>query len=141
MTENEAKEIAELLNTRNQLVRKYTAHDVMEKAENYEYESRDNRVVACVEREKLQWYQWEIRHLSVSPKCEGKGLASIVYKRAESTARAGGAAILQCTIRQGNERSEAFFTRHGFSKIGSFVYQLTGNTVGIWQKILRPVPE
>jgi N-acetylglutamate synthase-like GNAT family acetyltransferase len=139
MTEPEAEQISELLNQRNQLARQYTSDDIMKNAGNYEYELRDGKVAACVERIKVQWYQWEIRHLSVLPEYEGKGLASIVYDRAEKTARADGAAVLQCTIREGNVKSEAFFKRREFLKVGRFLYQLTGNAVGVWQKILSDV--
>lgn len=139
MTEPEAEQIAELLNQRNQLARQYTRDDIMANAGSYEYELRDGKVAACVERNKVQWYQWEIRHLSVLPEYEGKGLASIVYDRAEKTARTGGAAVLQCTIREGNVKSEAFFKRHDFVKVGRFLYRLTGNGVGVWQKIVSDV--
>ena len=141
MTEAEAKQIAELLNERNQLARRYTGRDVLENAGNYEHELRDGRVAGCVERKKVQWYQWEIRHLSVLPEYEGKGVASIVYDRAEKAARTNGATVLQCTIREENARSETFFQRHGFVKAGRFLYQVTGNAVGVWQKILSDLPE
>lgn len=140
MTEAQAQEIAVLLNKRNQLARSYTGRGVFAKAGNYEYEVRHGKVEACVERKKVQWYQWEICHLSVAIEWEGKGLASIVYQRAEEAARSGGACILQCTIREGNERSERFFGKRGFIKVGRFFYALTDNTVGVWQKVLPVIP-
>jgi GNAT superfamily N-acetyltransferase len=136
MTETHAKSIATLLNTRNELARTYTAEEVMREASNYEYEVRGGEIVACVERKKVQWYQWEICHLSVPPDWEGKGVAFAVYERAEAAARAGGGCVLQCTIREGNENSERFFRRQGFLKVGAFLYRATGNTVGVWQKVL-----
>src|SRR5579871_4742556 len=98
MNEKQAHEIAALLNERNQLVRMYDAQRVLAEATNYEWEEREDKVVACVERKRVQWYQWEICHLSVMKDWEGKGIASIVYARAEEAARSGGACILQCTI-------------------------------------------
>ncbi len=63
MTKAQAEEIANLINERNQLVRRYKAKDILQHAGNYEYEIRDGKVVACVERKKVQWYQWEVtRH-------------------------------------------------------------------------------
>jgi GNAT superfamily N-acetyltransferase len=137
MTEDEATQIAALLNERNQLVRHHTAQTVLRNAANYEYERAGAIVVGCVERDNVQWYQWEIRHLSVREDHEGKGIAFAVYKRAESAAIAGGACVLQCTIRRGNEDSERFFHRQGFTEVNSFYYEATGRTVGVWQKILR----
>ena len=84
----------------------------------------------------LQWYQWEILHLSVLEDHEGKGLAKQVYGRAEQRAIDKGVKLLQCTIREGNERSEGFVTRRGFVKVSRFKNDRTGNTVGVWQKVL-----
>jgi len=78
MTRAEADEIAQLLNDRNRLVRRYTGQQVLGDADNYEYENRDGHVVACVERKRVQWYQWEIRHLSVRKESEGRGVAFTV---------------------------------------------------------------
>jgi ribosomal protein S18 acetylase RimI-like enzyme len=141
MTEAEAKQIAELLNERNQLARRYTVGDIQKNADTYEYELRHGKVVGCVERQQVQWYQWEIRHLSVLQEYEGKGVASLVYERAEKAARTKGAAVLQCTIREENIRSETFFQRHDFVKIGRFLYEVTGNAVGVWQKVISKVPD
>src|SRR5438105_4365827 len=138
MTRAEADAIATLLNERNQLVHRYTGQEVLDNADTYEYDVRDGRVAACVECKRVQWYQWEVRHLSVRKEFEGKGVAFAVYARAESTALKGGARLLQCTIRAGNEDSEGFFRRQGFRNVGAFYYDETGNNVGVWQKILRP---
>jgi len=140
MTEVIAQQIAKLLNERNQLTRNYTAADVLSAADNYEYEVRDDKVVACVERKRLQWYQWEIRHLSVPEDWEGKGQASIVYQRAEHAAIKGGANVLQCTIREANKESVCFFEKRGFLKVGRFFNAANGNVVGIWQKVVSAVP-
>ena len=137
MTRAEADEIAQLLNDRNRLVRRYTGQQVLADADNYEYESRDGHVVACVELKRVQWYQWEIRHLSVREDSEGKGLAFTVYSRAEAAALQRGAGVLQCTIRQGNEDSEKFFRRQGFTRVGAFYYQTTNNPTLAETKALR----
>jgi N-acetylglutamate synthase-like GNAT family acetyltransferase len=136
MTADEARQIAELINRRNELMRRYRPADVQESAANYEFESRDGAVVACVERKRVQWYQWEICHLSVAEDCERKGLASMVYARAEAAARLAGVSLLQCTIREGNGASESFFSRQGFHRVGTFLNTRSGNTVGVWQKVL-----
>src|SRR2546430_1797704 len=136
MTKVEAEQIAALINRRNKLARQYRAADVLKNASNYEFETRESKVAACVERKEVQWYQWEICHLSVGESWEGKGLAYMVYSRTEDAARSGGACLLQCTIRVGNNESETFFSRQGFKDVGTFHYPATGNNVGIWQKVL-----
>jgi GNAT superfamily N-acetyltransferase len=139
VTQSEAEQVAALLNRRNELSENYTAEAVLRHSGLYEYEVIDGRIAACVERKKVQWYQWEIRHLSVTEDLERKGVAYAVYSRAESAARAGGACILQCTIRHGNGESERFFRRQGFERTRDFRNQRTGNNVGVWQKVLQPI--
>ena len=136
MTDTESEQIAALLNDRNQLARNYLAADVQAEKGNYIYELREEKVVACIERKIVQWYQLEVCHLSVDVAWERKGLGSIVYQRAEKFGRLNGVCLVQCTIREANEASEGFFVNHGFVKVGRFLYGPTGNTVGVWQKVL-----
>jgi ribosomal protein S18 acetylase RimI-like enzyme len=136
MTDTESEQIAALLNDRNQLARNYLAADVLAEKGNYIYELREEKVVACIERRVVQWYQLEVSHLSVHVAWERKGLGSIVYQSAEEFGRLSGICLVQCTIREGNEASEGFFVKHGFAKVGRFFYVPTGNTVGVWQKVL-----
>lgn len=136
MTQGQAEEIAELINDRNQLQVRYTTERVFRDSDLYEYEVLNDRVVACVQRKEVQWYQWEILHLSVREEHEGKGFAYKVYKRAEDKASANQVCLLQCTIREGNVASETFFTRQQFTKVNRFENERTGNTVGVWQKVL-----
>ncbi len=141
MTHQEAQKIAALLNARNQLARNYTAEDVLGEKEDYEYELRDGNVVACIERRLVQWYQLEVRHLSVDEAWERKGLGSMLFTRAEEFGRSKGTVLVQCTIREGNEPSECFFENHGFGKVSRFFYAPTGNNVGVWQKVLSAARE
>jgi hypothetical protein len=53
MTRSEAEQIAALLNERNQLVHQYTGQEVLDTADTYQYEIRDGRVIACVERKRV----------------------------------------------------------------------------------------
>lgn len=141
MTDKEAQEIAALLNARNQFARDYTGQDVLDEKEDYEYEVRDGKVVACIERRLIQWYQLEVRHLSVGEAWERKGLGSLVYGRAEEFGRSKRAVLVQCTIREGNEASEGFFETHGFAKVSRVFYAPTGNNVGVWHKVLSAARE
>lgn len=136
MTPKQAEQIAQLLNARNQLQVGYTAEKVMQNAESYLFELRDDIIVACVEVKKVQWYQWEICHLSVSKEHEGHGLGKGLIRRAEEKARSGAGRIVQCTIRVGNEPSERAFRRSGYRESCCFFNAATDNEVAVWQKVL-----
>jgi GNAT superfamily N-acetyltransferase len=137
-----ALEVAVLLNTRNQLQYTYTAEMVLADADNYLLELDGDEVVACVEINKVQWYQWELRHLSVIEAREGMGLGKKLIKRAEDKARKGRARIVQCTIEVGNDNSENAFGRSGYHKSCRFYNERTERDVAVWQKVLdgRPKP-
>src|SRR5258708_22507749 len=98
MTPKEAEQIAQLLNDRNELQGDDTAERVAEHAEDYLFELLEDAVVGCVEVKKVQWYQWEICHLSVSKGHEGTGLGKSLIRQAEDKAERGAARIVQCTI-------------------------------------------
>jgi N-acetylglutamate synthase-like GNAT family acetyltransferase len=137
MERDHAQQIAELLNARNQLVIRYDAERVLHSANNYLYELNDaGEVVACVELKRVQWYQFEIDHLTVSKSVEGHGYARTLVERAEDRARAEGVRVLQCTIRANNRRSQKLFQKNGFDQVSTFYYPTSGNNVGVWQKIL-----
>ena len=134
VTDDQAAQIAALLNERNQLTKKYDREDVLQRASEYDFEDDGGRVVACVQRRRVQWYQWEICHLSVHEDWEDTGVAYKLYLRAAAFAERNGARILQCTIREGNEKSERFFNRQGFRKVATFANEGSGNNVGVWIK-------
>jgi len=136
MTLDEAAQIAKLLNDRNELDQELSAPSVLEDAQDYRYEVIDGAVVACVARRRVQWYQWEIYHLSVASTFVKAGHAWRLYNQVATHAEENRARILQCTIREGNADSEGFFTRQGFSKVSRFLNARTGNVVGVWQKVL-----
>jgi hypothetical protein len=50
-----AKQIADLLNTENQLVVRYTEDKVLNSSDNYVYEEADNLIKAFIECKKVQW--------------------------------------------------------------------------------------
>jgi RimJ/RimL family protein N-acetyltransferase len=130
-----AKQIADLLNSRNQLVREYDANMVMNAEDEFIYELKDDVVVACIEAKKVQWYQWEICHLTVASANENQGFGSLMIRKAEERAKNGGARIIQCTIRVGNAESERAFERNGYRRVSEFFYPNSGNNVGVWQKV------
>jgi ribosomal protein S18 acetylase RimI-like enzyme len=136
MTPQQAKQIAALLNARNQLQVDYTAEKVRQHAGNYLFEIDEGTVVACVEVKKVQWYQWEICHLSVSDTHARLGLGKRLIRRAEEKATNGAARIAQCTIRVGNEASEQAFRRSGYREACCFFNAATSNYVAVWLKVL-----
>jgi N-acetylglutamate synthase-like GNAT family acetyltransferase len=136
MTKQQADEIATLLNTRNQLTCKYDAGKILSKDNNYLFQSENGIVVACVEVKKVQWYQWEICHLSVKEEYTRQGRGKQLIRCAEEKARTGHARIVQCTIRVGNEASEETFRRSGFREACCFFNAGTDNYVCVWQKVL-----
>jgi len=134
MTEKNAEQIAKLLNERNNLVIKYTAQKVLDFQSNYVFIEEDNMVVACAESKKVQWYQSEVSHLSVSEKKEGQGLGKKILSLAEQKAKKDEAIIIQCTIRTNNEGSIRLFSRKGYIIVNRFFYPKSGNWVYILQK-------
>lgn len=136
MESKHAQQIADLINDRNRLVRAYDVSTVLQNAANIIYELEDEKVVACIEVKRVQWYQWEVYHLCVEKSHENQGLGSSMIHKAETRAIAGGARIMQCTIRVGNESSEATFKKNGYHQTSKFYYPNSGNDVFVWQKVV-----
>lgn len=136
MTKQDAEQIAKLLNQRNQLSKEYTHDEIIKDKENYVFEKIDGLVVACAECKKVQWYQHEIRHISVHEKYEGKGYGKKILKDAEKLARCRNARVIQCTIRSNNESSIRLFTRNGYTEINKFYNFRTENWINIYQKVI-----
>jgi N-acetylglutamate synthase-like GNAT family acetyltransferase len=134
MQNSEARQIAELLNSRNQLTRNYTEAMILDSAQNYLFQKINDTVVACVELKKIQWYQSEICHLTVHKEHEGQGYGRELIKQATEAAIKQGSRILQCTIRTGNDGSERAFLAAGFMKTCSFHNERSGNNVNVYQK-------
>ncbi len=134
MTKEIANQIAILLNTRNQLVKVYTAQNVLDEKENYVYIIESEKIIACAESKKVQWYHWEICHVSVALEVEGSGKGQKVLELAEEKAIKGGAKILQSTIRSGNEKSTRLFLRNGYRQVNTFYNNISGNWILVLQK-------
>ncbi|HEV2174063.1 MAG TPA: GNAT family N-acetyltransferase, partial [Nitrospira sp.] len=132
MNAQEAREIATLLNRRNQLTVAHTETSVLAHAGNYASKVLDGRVAAAVEVKSVQWYQAELRHLTVHEEHEGKGLARELAALAEQRARDLGARVIQCTIREGNSDSERLFRAAGYCRTLTFYNSDSGNYVAVW---------
>jgi len=141
MSQATAEQIAKLLNSQNQLFVPYTAANVLEHEGRYIVRLGVNsKVLGAVEVKRVQWYQCEIAHLSVDPEAKRQGIGSRLLQQAEARAKQLGASVARCTIRVGNEASEALFEKHEYHRTVIFLNQRSGNRVAVYQKVLEPVP-
>jgi N-acetylglutamate synthase-like GNAT family acetyltransferase len=141
MDRSQAEQIAVLLNTQNQLTVQYTADRVLEHRDNYLVRLDDaGHVVACAELKKVQWYQFELLHVTVAQKNHRQGHARALVAEAEKQAIQLGARILQSTIRAGNTASEELFKSSGFESVSRFYNVHSKNIIGVWQRVLSPAP-
>lgn len=139
LSDVQADQIANLLNTRNALTVDYDRDRIKKEAEDYLLRCSDSgEVVAVVQVKKVQWYQFEVLHLTVAEAHTGLGHAKALLCEAERRARAASARLLQCTIREGNAESHGLFVGFGFVRVASFCNERSGNNVGVYQKVLVP---
>lgn len=139
LTPVQAKSIAALLNARNELTVPYDRDKVMSQAEDYLCRlSDDGEVIGCVQIKKVQWYQYEVLHLTVGYGHERRGHAKALLEDAEALGRARRARILQCTIRFDNVASKALFQSYGYIRVNAFLNEVSGKIVEVWQKALVP---
>lgn len=142
MKKAHADQIAELINTHNYLIVAYnykTVQDSLALENHYIFHRLDpggSRVVGVVELRRVQWYQWEVFHLSVEPTYRRQGLGTQLLEEAEAKACTEGARLLQCTIFEDNVASKAVFARRGFVQVAAFYNETTESTVTVWQKVL-----
>ena len=137
MDTKNAGQIAALLNTENQLVVPYSAEKILSVSTNYLYETDEiGDVSVFIEVKKVQWYQYEFCHLTVSPNHRREGLGQLILSKAEKFAQDNRGRILQCTIRENNLASQALFQKSGFLNTAVFYYPDSGNNVTVWQKVI-----
>jgi ribosomal protein S18 acetylase RimI-like enzyme len=137
LTKAIAQQIADLLNSQNQLTVPYTASKIIARQDGYIVRCDDEgKVLGAVEFKKVQWYQCEIDHLSVAPNSKRRGIGSWLLQEAEARASDIGARIAQCTIRVGNAESEGLFRKHEYTPTVTFMNQENGNQVIVYQKVL-----
>lgn len=141
MDNKHAEQIAMLLNDQNQLVVQYTADRVLEHKDNYLVRlDNSGKVIACAELKQVQWYQFELLHVTVALKNQKQGHARALVAEAERRAIHRGARILQSTIRAGNSASEALFKSSGFKSVSRFYNTKSKNIISVWQRVLSPIP-
>ncbi len=131
MNSTQAGQIAVLLNKQNKLDGEYDADLVLSSADQYLFETDEatGDIRAAVEVKRVQWYQHEVLHLSVSPDHRREGLGKGLLIRAEDLAKQNHARILQCTIRADNSASCALFKSVGFRHTATFTMCGPGTTL------------
>ena len=88
-----AEQIARLLNDQNQLTIPYTAETVLEHAPSYLVRIGEcGEIIACTELKAVQWYQYELLHVTVAQTHLRGGLARSLIAEAEQQARLRGCA-------------------------------------------------
>lgn len=141
MDGNHANQIATLLNAQNQLTIRHTANCVLEHQDDYLVRLDDSgQVIACAELKQVQWYQFELLHVTVAQQSQKQGHARALVAEAEKLATQRGARILQSTIRAGNTASEQLFKSSGFEPVSRFYNVKSKNIISVWQRVLSPVP-
>ncbi|MGZ3920831.1 MAG: GNAT family N-acetyltransferase [Bacteroidia bacterium] len=133
MNRKQASQIADLLK-QNDLVVTYTTDRILKVSQNYVFIEEDKKIMACAELKKVQWYQWEVSHVSVA-KLRG-GYGTKIINLVEQQAIENNARVLQCTIRADNIASIGLFKSLGYMQGTTFFYPKSGNDVLIFQKAL-----
>lgn len=140
MRSDHARQIADLLNQQNQLIVNYTADRVLQHADNYLVRlDQDGQVIACAELKRVQWYQFELLHVTVAQHVQRMGHARSLMAEAATKGAALDARMLQATIRTGNTASERLFESSGFQLVSRFYNVRSGHFIGVWQRVLSPV--
>lgn len=133
MNHNIASQIVELLK-QNELTIDYTPEMILNTSENYVFIEEHEKIMACAEVKKVQWYQWEISHVSVAKRRCGFGKR--IVELAESKIIKAHGKVIQCTIRSTNTASIELFKSMGYTSGVTFYNANSGNNVIIFQKAL-----
>jgi len=134
----QASQIAQLLNSNNELKSAYTSDQLLRYAHEYKYlqDEISSEVVAVVQIKKVQWYQHEIVNLTVSPAHSEKNLAKRLLEIAENQAINDDARILQATVRENDQENIDLFKTTGFKHVSTFYNQQSDRNITVWQKVL-----
>jgi GNAT superfamily N-acetyltransferase len=131
-----AEQIAANLTAHNKLLVAYTAEKILADESTYlVLLGDDHLVIGSIQVRKVQWYQCETCHLTVHPAHRRQGFGTILKHAAEDQARAWGAKVAQCTIRDDNTASRELTRGAGWCEVSAFRGD-RGNTVRVYQKTL-----
>lgn len=136
----QADQIAQLLNSNNELKSAYTADQLLRYAHEYKFlqDEDSSDVVAVVQIKKVQWYQHEIVNLTVSPAHSEKNLAKQLLEIAENQAINDSARILQATVRENDQENINLLKATDFKQVSNFYNPQSNHNIAVWQKVLSP---
>lgn len=134
----QADQIAQLLNSNNELKSAYTSDQLLRYAHEYKFlqDEETSDVIAVVQIKKVQWYQHEIVNLTVSPAHSEKNLAKRLLEIAENQAINDDARILQATFRENDKENIDLFKSAGFDQVSTFFNPQSDRNITVWQKVL-----
>ena len=115
-----AAQIASLLNRFNHLGSRYDASRILGLPKiqyAYRLNAEGTEMVGCAGLQKQSYVFSEIKHVSVDPKCRGKGVAGDLVS---GLLKQNQTPFFYCTVRVGNEPSLKLFKRLGFSPISKY---------------------
>ena len=137
----QADQIAQLLNSNNELKSAYTADQLLRYAHEYKFlqDEDSSDVIAVVQIKKVQWYQHEIVNLTVSPAHSEKNLAKQLLELAEKQAINDSARILQATVRENDQENINLLKTTDFKQVSNFFNPQSNHNITVWQKVLSPV--
>jgi len=139
MTGKSAKQIAKLLNERNHLPNKIESHNIC--YENYFYivlnEKTDAEEVIAVARAKcMSFFCYELKHVVVKEKYEGKGLGKLIISLVEKYVKKKNIPMLLATTRSENTKMNGLFRKLGYESQREFVNDGTKHPLILWRKDL-----
>lgn len=135
MNRTHAQQIADLLNSYNELSSEYDYRGVLNQRCTYiTYLSKDT-IVGCVAFKNKSWYQCEAIHLSVDEHYRGKGIATRLLNKLETFARKREKKVIQSTVRCENEAMVKLNEKLGYKIVNQFSGG-SGRSLYIFQKVL-----
>ena len=134
MNKNVADQIAELLNENNSLTTPYTRVGIRNYDDDYIVLQDEDIVIGCVCVKRIQWYQFEIKHLVVNKDYRSMGYGKSLIDSAITFAKERGGLIVQCTIKKENVNTRTLFSKWGFDETINFINPNSGNNLVIYQK-------
>ena len=140
MNSIEAEQIFKLLDRNDLGETKPTLEEIRENLYFIDYdkdEGDDRIIVACARAKQVQWYQWELCHLSVALEHESTGKAYKVARKAIQHAIDNGAKIIQCTISETNYKSWRLCERNGFKKATRFYNDKSKKNLLLYHRVVK----
>jgi ribosomal protein S18 acetylase RimI-like enzyme len=135
--ESQADQIAALLNKQNMLAETVTPDAILKHKDTIFFHAVGDKVIGSVKVVNVQWYQAEIKYLTVHLDYRHKGWGRRLLAEAEAYALRDGALVVQCTVRDDNLPSVNLFLSSGYKDTVMFTNPGSGNKVRVFQKVIR----